>query len=81
MVYCAVAGCYNHSNKKNTTERLVISVYHLIKVFVGRGWVKLGDKTSQQIPDVLTIKPLLHVQQCYLKTSYTYYQFPGVKPC
>ena len=22
MVYCAVVGCYNHSNKKNTTEKI-----------------------------------------------------------
>ena len=22
MVYCAVAGCYNHSDKKNTTEKI-----------------------------------------------------------
>ena len=22
MVYCAVVGCYNHSNKKNNTEKI-----------------------------------------------------------
>ena len=38
MVYCAVAGCCNRSNKKNIPQkRLPISVYHLMKVFVGPG--------------------------------------------
>ena len=27
MVYCAVVGCYNHSNKTNTTEK--ISYFHV----------------------------------------------------
>ena len=27
MVYCALAGCYNHSSKKSTTEK--ISYFHL----------------------------------------------------
>ena len=49
MVYCAVVGCYNHSNTKNTTEKTSYSVYHLMKAIVGRGWIKLGGKTSKQI--------------------------------
>ena len=49
MVYCAVVGCYNHSNKKSITEKINYFRLHLMKVFVGPGWEKLGGKTSHKI--------------------------------
>ena len=49
MVYCAAVGCYNHSNKKNTTEK--ISYFRLPSdESLRRTWLsKLRGKTSQQI--------------------------------
>ena len=48
-IFSYIFGCYNQSIRKITKKRLVIFVYHLIKVFVGPGWVKLGGNISQQI--------------------------------
>ena len=58
--------------RKISQKRLVISFYYLIKDFVGSAWVKLGGKTSQQIPFVFAIYILKKIS---LKAIYRYVFF------